>query len=360
MGAMGASALPRVLHASRTLRCRTQSALRQFPATVVHIERPMPSTHVVDPDAGRDAVITPSVNDVDLMHRRSFYQRKLPPQLVAFSSAEGRERFLETVVSGYGEAYFPLSEQFVTQTEPFICGPACLAMVLNTLRIDPNTTWKGGWRWFDERTLASSCCKPMDVIEKEGITLDEFAALGRCQGAVIDVHRPLDASDPDVAADVERFRDTIMRASSSSGAPYLIVSFLRTTLGQTGTGHFSPIAAYHQPTDSCLVLDIARFKLPPYWVPVPDLYAAMVPVDSETGLPRGYALMSAGSSPQAPGTERSMAQLGGGGGRCALSAIKREFCPVWPRRSAQGDSNAVRERRHDAETSAQKSSRNDL
>ena len=45
--------------------------------------------------------------------------------------------------AGAAEAYFPLSEQFITQIEPAFCGPSCLAMVLNTLRIDPNTTWKG-------------------------------------------------------------------------------------------------------------------------------------------------------------------------------------------------------------------------
>lgn len=43
--------------------------------------------------------------------------------------------------------------------------------------------------------------------------------------------------------------------------------FYRTSLGQTGTGHFSPAAAYHKPSDSALILDIARFKQPPYWAP---------------------------------------------------------------------------------------------
>ena len=34
---------------------------------------------------------------------------------------------------------------------------------------------------------------------------------------------------------------------------------------QTGDGHFSPVAGYHAGTDSVLVLDVARFKYPPYW-----------------------------------------------------------------------------------------------
>jgi len=124
---------------------------------------------------------------VDPLARRSFYQRELPERLVSFSSREGKRRFLEAVDGGTAEGYFPLSEQFITQGEPAFCGPSCLAMVLNALRIDPNTTWKGGWRWYDEHTLAASCCKPLQAITAEGITLDEFAALGRCQGARVEV-----------------------------------------------------------------------------------------------------------------------------------------------------------------------------
>jgi len=35
------------------------------------------------------------------------------------------------------EGFFPLIEQFSTQDEPAFCGLASLAMVMNTLQIDP-------------------------------------------------------------------------------------------------------------------------------------------------------------------------------------------------------------------------------
>lgn len=54
------------------------------------------------------------------------------------------------------ENYFPLSEQFVTQSEPAYCGPASLTMVLNALKVDPQKTWKGIWRWFNEEVLHCS------------------------------------------------------------------------------------------------------------------------------------------------------------------------------------------------------------
>lgn len=37
-----------------------------------------------------------------------------------------------------------------------------------------------------------------------------------------------------------------------------------------------------------LILDVARFKYPPHWVPVPLLWEAMNTIDEATGLHRGY------------------------------------------------------------------------
>jgi Phytochelatin synthase len=71
----------------------------------------------------------------------------------------------------------------------------------------------------------------------------------------------------------------------------LVASYSREGLGQTGDGHFSPIGAYHSASDTCLVLDVARFKYPPYWVPVSTLYEAMRHIDSVTLQPRGWSIV---------------------------------------------------------------------
>lgn len=72
----------------------------------------------------------------------------------------------------------------------------------------------------------------------------------------------------------------------------MIVSYDRSTLGQSGTGHFSPIAAYHAKSDSTLVLDTARFKYSPYFVKISDLYEAMLPIDPDTSRSRGVLLVA--------------------------------------------------------------------
>lgn len=40
----------------------------------------------------------------------------------------------------------------------------------------------------------------------------------------------------------------------------MIVGYNRKILGQTGTGHFSPIGGYHKGKDVALIMDVARFK----------------------------------------------------------------------------------------------------
>ncbi len=72
---------------------------------------------------------------------------------------------------------------------------------------------------------------------------------------------------------------------------HMIVSFSRPSLGQTGVGHFSPIGAYNSARSLVLILDVARFKYPPYWVDARLLWDAMAPIDGDTGHPRGYILL---------------------------------------------------------------------
>lgn len=73
---------------------------------------------------------------------------------------------------------------------------------------------------------------------------------------------------------------------------FLIVSYTRQIMGQTGTGHFSPIGAYDEASDHVLVLDTARFKYGPHWVPLQLMFDALLPIDKDTGKSRGYALLS--------------------------------------------------------------------
>lgn len=72
----------------------------------------------------------------------------------------------------------------------------------------------------------------------------------------------------------------------------MISSYHRSLFKQTGTGHFSPIGGYHAGQDMALILDVARFKYPPHWVPLTLLWEAMNTTDEATGRLRGFMLVS--------------------------------------------------------------------
>jgi glutathione gamma-glutamylcysteinyltransferase len=211
----------------------------------------------------------------------SFYRRPLPAEHIPFASPEGRVVFREALAEGNMEGYFALAEQFHTQSDPAFCGLGTLVVALNALGIDPGRLWKGPWRWYGEELL--DCCAPLDVVRERGLTLDQLACLARCNGARATVVRATDAS-------VRDLRDAIR------GPGVIAAAYSRAALGQTGEGHFSPIAGYHGARDLTLILDVARFKYPPHWVSVEKLFDAMRPIDTATGRARGWVLLERGES----------------------------------------------------------------
>ena len=189
--------------------------------------------------------------------------------------------FAEALAAGGLQGYFPLAEQFHTQSDPSFCGLGSLVVALNALGIDPGRLWKGPWRWFAEDLL--DCCVPLDEVKKRGLDIDELSCLARCNGAEVELARA------DVA-DLDAWRAAITTASRGGDA-VVIASYDRAAMGQTGSGHFSPIGGYHAGRDMALVLDVARFKYPPHWVSAVRLFSAMQPVDSITGRPRGWMML---------------------------------------------------------------------
>ncbi|KAG0300220.1 hypothetical protein BGZ98_009361 [Dissophora globulifera] len=226
------------------------------------------------------AVKKPSCDDSNL--RNSFYRRKLPEHLVSFTSPEGKQLFREMLEEGYGEGYFNLVGNFTTQSEPAYCGPSSLAMVLNSLEVDPQRQWKGAWRWYSDELL--ECCAPSEQVKAKGITFSQFACLSKCH-CDVQVRRANQVS-------LENFKQDLEMVCSRDDI-HMVVSFSRKSLGQTGDGHFSPIGGYVPKAGMVLVLDTARFKYPSYFVSVERLYESLFPIDLETGTSRGYFLLSA-------------------------------------------------------------------
>lgn len=231
------------------------------------------------------------VSDGETGH--GFYRREIEEgsALVLFGSAEGRQLLAGCISAGTAEAYFPLAEQFMTQSDPPFCGPTTIVMVLNSLQVDPQRVWKAPWRWYSEEMLRH--CVSLDL--SQGLTMEEFAHLAECNHTDVQMFFARQRSN-ELAAFREKVRSACVKPADSR----LVVSFDRSRLGQSGSGHYSPVAAYHEERDAALIMDVARFKYPPYWVPLPLLWEAMCEADPLTQQPRGYFLISRQPQPQQP------------------------------------------------------------
>ena len=79
------------------------------------------------------------------------------------------------------------------------------------------------------------CCFPLDLVQQNGITLDQFICLASCNNLDLNVFR---MNEEHIT--IEDFRNTVKEICTGSGR-LLICSYSRKGLGQTGDGHFSPI-----------------------------------------------------------------------------------------------------------------------
>jgi glutathione gamma-glutamylcysteinyltransferase len=185
---------------------------------------------------------------------------------------------------------------------------------LNALHVDPCKVWKGGWRWFTEGNLdfctRRGACQTLGLEEGAGLNLFDLRCVAKRNGAVLKIYLAEEGCDSDAfeqdSSGLDLFRSAVVEQCSSVGSPsIMITSFDRQALDQTGSGHFSPVAAYDAATDSVLVLDVARFKYPPFWVTLPLLWAAMAKNEPVSGRPRGYALVTRYEAPVVPSEGRT-------------------------------------------------------
>ncbi|KAL3775738.1 hypothetical protein ACHAW5_005893 [Stephanodiscus triporus] len=140
-------------------------------------------------------------------------------------------------------------------------------------------------------------------VKETGITFGTFACLAKCQGldvdavygsnsTVDDFRRIVKWTCTDPSSSLSSSPSSSERRRRHRPASFLVVSYTRKVIGQTGTGHFSPIGAYDEASDHVLVLDTARFKYGPHWIPLQLMFDALLPEDPDTGKSRGYMVLS--------------------------------------------------------------------
>lgn len=210
----------------------------------------------------------------------------LPETLVAASSDTGEALLIDADAR---EAYFPLVNSFVTQQNQAFCGVASTVMVLNAMELpapavpafDPYHTFT------QDNVLTPETEKiiPLELIKKQGITVDQLAAMIGTFPVTVKLSHAADSS-------VDTFRAEA-RAALATPGHFVIINYLRKAIGQEKGGHISPLAAFDKETDRFLILDVARYKYPPVWVKTVDLFGAMNTIDKDNdNKTRGYIVIA--------------------------------------------------------------------
>jgi hypothetical protein len=210
----------------------------------------------------------------------------LPETLIDLRSPQGEHFLLEAKSH---EAYFPISTAFVTQKNQAYCGVASMVMALNAIQAPaPTSPEYQPFHTFTQENLLddrTEAILPRATLSRQGMTLDQLGGLLGLHPVKVEVHHTTERG-------LDEFRKNAAEYLATKNH-FVIVNYLRKSMGQEVGGHISPLAAYDEKADRFLILDVARYKYPPVWVATSALYDAMNTMDaSNDNKTRGYVLIS--------------------------------------------------------------------
>lgn len=245
--------------------------------------------------------------------------------IVAWGSSEGIHRLDE---SNYKTDFFKLANHFESQHNKIFCGPTSAAIVLNSLRIRNGSIqipedktllnqsdlqyftskkWSPFFQRYTQNNVFLHSPKPRGQVlgdisldsqgkiitddqgkpqKDRGFQIRQLAELFREHGLsvkVVIVNKNLDDNS---------IKNEIIENLRTPN-DYVIVNYKRGVLNQPGGGHISPLGAYHNASDSFLVLDVTPNKADWVWVKAALLIQAMRTFDTHEN--RGYLLIQEGS-----------------------------------------------------------------
>lgn len=234
------------------------------------------------------------------------------PVLVPWQSEEGVIR-LER--SGAKVDFFPLANHFESQENKIYCGVASSAIILNALRLDKEadhlpqdqqalppekrTYLPKGFdpifkRYTQQNVITDAVKSESEILGKPMVigeqTKADYGLQLRQLAGLLSAHNLnviIRVVSNDMPEDV--IREELIKNMQAAN-DYVLVNYLRSALGQQGSGHISPLGAYDAVSDSFLILDVNPNTAPWVWVKTHDLVQAMRTFDAIEN--RGYLLIS--------------------------------------------------------------------
>lgn len=230
--------------------------------------------------------------------------------VVNWNSVEGIERFNRAQKGDF----FRLAHHFKPQNNPANCGQAAATVVLSAIyelnkkpfpvieewpiaigdkkyplqyRLinDSNFFNEETDKILDRRTISMKITKK-DGTFGGGIDLDELQKMLRTHG----VKSKLVNVDKFSDANLSSFRKLVKEVVNSD-KQFLLLNYDHSYKNLMG-GHFSPVAAYDEQSDSILMLDVAAHRNPWIWINLSDVYHAMNTKNYAGTSYRGYLVVS--------------------------------------------------------------------
>ena len=247
----------------------------------------------VAPAAAGEPVDTGS-SCVTALHEEATEAGPLPSRLTSLLDAKG-QRLLAGCTAC--TSYPAIAASFTTQVTQAFCGVASSITVLNASAAPkPLTDPYRPYPYFTQCNIFNAKARAkldLDTVSNEGLTLAQATYLlnaqkgvratcwhaGRAPGPAVGLGVP----DCRVAESASQFRRAA-RAALAADQRYVLINFSRATLSDDdqGGGHFSPLAAFNGTADDLLVMDVARYKYPPFWVDTDLLWQAMATTDTRS------------------------------------------------------------------------------
>lgn len=177
--------------------------------------------------------------------------------------------------SHFREVYFKISRYFETQEHWTYCAIASSVAAMNTLQDQVVFSQENFFTDEVQKIVSPEQVKT----DWRGLTANELVQILAIHGY----------SSTFINADTltaEAFRNTL-KITLNDPEQIIIANYNRPEAGQVGGGHFSPVVAYDQETDSVLIMDTSSFKYPPVWIDLNKFVKSMSTKDS-AGIYRGY------------------------------------------------------------------------
>jgi hypothetical protein len=196
----------------------------------------------------------------------------------------GEQRLLTSKIH---DPFFSVQPYVETQQNLAFCGPASIVAVMNSLGTPrPAESHLYPYNFYTQDNIFNADTqrvKSFVMVSISGMTLDNVAGFFNALG-VKATTRHADALT------MEQLR-TLLKTELAKPNVRIVANFNRKFLSREGGGHHSPLAAYDEASDSVLMLDVAKFKYPPAWLPLAELLPAMQNVDSDSGKSRGLVIV---------------------------------------------------------------------